>query len=361
MPKWIRIEVKDPGDRSARARSQAKKSGSSGNRSLLLGILAGLVVLVGVTGAGFLLRNRTLRSRDVAAIVNGQTITQQELATEQTLYVTMATLTQGRPPAQVPTAFDMLNQMIADRLKYNEATKAGINVSPGEVEAQISAIEAQAGFTEAQLQTALAQAGLDRSVLEEWIRRQIAIGRYVNSVVLANVPPEAQEAAVRNWSNTLQTQADVEIRLGSSGGRRAAKIGEPAPDFALPTPDGETVRLSDLRGRPVLLNFWATWCPPCKIEMPDIENLYQKYKDQGFTVIAIDQQESPDAVRQYFQQMGLSFQPVIDSTGEIFNLYRVVALPTSYFIDSQGVVRVQHRGMMTREQMESYVGQVISR
>ncbi|MFQ5592743.1 MAG: redoxin domain-containing protein [Anaerolineae bacterium] len=360
MPKWIQIDVKDREGRSARPRSAATGK-SSGNRSLLLGSLAGLVVVLVIVGTGFLLQRRFFGGGGVVAVVNGQSITQQELADELTLFVTMSTLTQGRPPANPPNDFDILNQVIADRLKYREAASAGFSVSLEQVEAQIGAIEAQAGFTDAELQTALAQASLDRSVLQEWIRRQIAISAYVSNVVAANVPPEAQEAAARNWSNTLQTQANVEIRLGTTGARRAAKIGEPAPDFTLPTPDGETVTLSDLRGRPVLINFWATWCPPCKIEMPDIENLYQKYKDQGFTVIAVDQQESAEAVRQYFQEMGLSFQPVIDSSGEIFNLYRVVALPTSYFIDAEGIVRFQHRGLMTRDQMEGYATQVLSK
>jgi thiol-disulfide isomerase/thioredoxin len=322
--------------------------------------MLGLVVLIGVAGIGFVLGNRVLSGRDVVAVINGQPIAQQELAREHTLFVTMSTLTQGQPPAQLPTEFDILNQMIGDRLKFQAAARAGITVSPAEIEAQISQIEAQAGFTEAQLQAALAQAGLERGFLADWIERQIAIGQYINRVVLQNVPPQAQEAAVRAWSNSLQTQADVEIRLGTAGTRRAARVGEPAPDFALPTPGGETVRLSELKGRPVLLNFWATWCPPCKIEMPDIEALYQKYRAQGLTVIAVNQKESPAVVQAYFDQMGLLFQPVIDSTGETFNIYRVVALPTSYFIDAQGIVRVHHRGMMTREQMEGYVSQVIS-
>lgn len=355
MPNWIKIEIKDKDEQPARTKTRSEPP--EGNR-WLPGLLLGLVVLVGIAGAGFLLRDRIFGD-DVVAVVNGQPITQQELATERTLFITMSALTQGQAPAQPPTDFEILNQMIANHLKYQAASQVGISVSPAEVEAQISAIERQAGFTDAQLDSALAQTGLDRSVLQDWLRRQIAIGRYVSSVVLQNTPAGAQDAAVRTWSNNLQTQADVEIRLGASGARRTAKVGEPAPDFALPTPDGETVRLSDLRGRPVLLNFWATWCPPCKIEMPDIEALYQKYKDQGFTVIAIDQQESAEAVQKYFDEMGLSFQPVIDSSGEIFSLYRVVALPTSYFVDAEGVVRFQHRGMMTREQMENYASQTM--
>lgn len=361
MPKWIKIEVKDTEGRPARPRSAAAGK-SSGNRSLLLGVLAGLIVVLAVVGVGFLLRQRFFGGEGgVVAVVNGQSITQQELTDELTLFITMSTLTQGSPPANPPKDFDILNQMIADRLKYWQAAGAGIAVSSEQVEAQIAAIEAEAGFTEAQLRSALTQAGLDRSVLQEWLQRQIAISAYLSNFVLVNVPSDQQDIAVRNWSNTLQTQADVEIRLGVSGSRRAARIGEPAPDFTLSTPDGKNVTLSDYRGRPVLVNFWATWCPPCKIEMPDIEELYQKYKDQGFTVIAVDQQESPDAVRRYFADMGLSFQPVIDSTGEIFSLYRVVALPTSYFIDADGIVRFQHRGLMTRDQMEGYAAQVLSR
>ena len=254
----------------------------------------------------------------------------------------------------------MLNQMIADRLKYQEAQAAGISVPDSMVEAQIADLEAQAGFTDAQINAALAQAGLARSTLKEWLRRQLVVSQYVSNVVLQNAPAGAQDSVVRAWTNNLQARADVRIQLGSGDTQRAAKVGEPAPDFTLQTPDGDMLSLSDLRGRPVLVNFWATWCPPCKIEMPDMEDVYQKYQDQGFTIVAVDQQESPAAVQAFFDEMGLTFQPVIDSTGEIFNVYRVVALPTSYFIDSDGIIRFQRRGMMTREEMENYVSQLLS-
>lgn len=356
MPKWIKIEIADTDDDGPdRSRKQAE---SSGNDGLLLGVLAGLVVVLIVAGAGFLFRDRIFGS-DVVAVVNGEEITQQGLAKEKALFVTMSSLTQGQTVPS-PSDFDILNQMIAGRLKYQAAQSAGINISTTAVENQIAELEAQAGFTDAQVESALAQAGLDRSVLQAWIRRQIAISQYVSNVVLRSAPAGTEDAVVRTWSNNLQAQADVEIRLGSGGTQQTAKVGEPAPDFTLSTPDGETLRLSDLRGQTVLLNFWATWCPPCKTEMPDMEDLYQKYKDQGFTIVAVDQQESPAAVQDFFDKMNLSFQSVIDPTGETFNVYRVVALPTSYFIDSDGIIRFQHRGMMTREQMENYTSQLIS-
>ncbi len=357
MP-WIKIEVKDTNTPEKPTRAKPGRQADT-RRSRLPWLLLGLVLLFGVVGTGFVLGTRFLNRQDVVATFNGQSITQQELDRERALFVTMSTLTQGRPPAQPPSEADLLNQMIADRLKEQEALRAGIVVSPAEVEAQINAIEAQAGFTEEQLRAALAQAGLERELLVQWLARQIAISRYINQVLLPSVPPAMQDAAVRNWSNNLQMNAEVEIRLSSGGTQKAAKVGEPAPDFELPTPEGVPIRLSTLRGKPVILNFWATWCPPCKIEMPDLEALYQKYSQQGLTILAVDQQEPPEAVRAYFEEMQLSFQPVIDSTGEIFNVYRVVALPTSYFIDASGTVRVQHRGMMTREQMENYVSQIL--
>jgi cytochrome c biogenesis protein CcmG/thiol:disulfide interchange protein DsbE len=359
MPSWIKIEVKDTAKSPADKQRQSRAPQDLSSLRWLLWAGLGLIMLVVAFGVGIFLRNRASGGK-VVAYVNGQPIMESELAAEKTLFLTMSALTQGRAPEDIPTDFDMLNRIIADRLKYQAASSAGYNPSMTDAEAQITPILSQVGITDAQLNTALSQSGLTRADLQEWIRRQLAINVYVNNVVTASVPEEVQEAAVRNWSNTLQSQADVEIRLGTTGAQRAAKVGEPAPDFALPTPDGDTVRLSNLRGQPILVNFWATWCPPCKQEMPDIEVLYQKYKDQGFTVIAVDQQESPDAVQKYFDDLNLTFQPVIDSTGEVFNYYRVVALPTSYFIDADGVVRFQHRGLMTAEQMENYAAQLMS-
>ncbi len=360
MPKWIQIRVVDE-SRPSRPAKHTKPAEAETVTRIRLGRTAGLLLLAllligGALGGYWLWSHRA--PADAVAVVNGQPISQRELNEELALFTTMTTLVQGKPPSRAVSPYDMLNQMIADRLKYQAARSAGITVSDAEIEAQIRDLEAQAGFTEAQLQQALAAAGLKRQVLVEWLRRQMAISRYVNSVLLQNVPPEAQQNAVRNWTNSLQAQADIEIRLGS-GARTTAKIGKPAPDFTLTTPEGENISLGALRGQVVLINFWATWCPPCRLEMPFLEAAYERYKDQGFTVLAVDQQESPQAVRAYFQELGLSFPVVVDGTGEVSSLYRVLALPTSYFIDRNGVVQIMHRGAMTQQQLEGYLAQVL--
>ena len=113
-----------------------------------------------------------------------------------------------------------------------------------------------------------------------------------------------------------------------------------APDFSLNTLDGEQVSLSGLRGKVVLINFWATWCPPCKTEMPAIQAAYQAYRDQGLVVLAVNttDQDEADAARQFAQSAGLTFPLLADVNGDAFRRYQVQALPTSFFVDRQGKI-----------------------
>lgn len=116
------------------------------------------------------------------------------------------------------------------------------------------------------------------------------------------------------------------------------RAGFPAPDFEGQTLDGETVRLADFRGHPVVLNFWATWCGPCRFEMPAIERVAQAYADRGLVVLLINQGESPDAIRAFLQEMGVT-QPVVLDNGAIgAKQYRVRGLPTTVFIHPDGMI-----------------------
>lgn len=136
------------------------------------------------------------------------------------------------------------------------------------------------------------------------------------------------------------------ISVDRTGSATAGKIVAPqagflAPDFELSTPQGERIRLSDLRGQAVLVNLWATWCPPCRAEMPTIEKIYTEYKDQGFVVLAVNMtyQDDPDAVMPFVEQHGLTFPILLDTTGQVGEAYQLKSLPSSYFIDREGVIR----------------------
>jgi len=143
-------------------------------------------------------------------------------------------------------------------------------------------------------------------------------------------------------------------------GRAAAvlpSVDEPAPDFTLTNLEGTSLRLDDLRGKNVLINFWATWCGPCRQEMPMIEAAYQAYAPD-LVVLAVNIGEEPWRVKKFVHDLGLSFEVLMDEDNQVQNLYRVRAYPTTYLVDTQGVVRAQHIGLLSEAQLEKYLERV---
>jgi len=132
-------------------------------------------------------------------------------------------------------------------------------------------------------------------------------------------------------------------------------IGNIAPNFEAVTDAGQKVKLSDLRGQIVVLNFWATWCEPCKIEMPEFEKAYQTNGKNNFTVLAINNSESLDKVTTFRQQLKLTFPMVMDAKGELQREYGVVSYPSTYVLDKEGVIIAKQFGPMTREQIDTLV------
>ena len=131
-----------------------------------------------------------------------------------------------------------------------------------------------------------------------------------------------------------------------------------APDFSLINTQGERVKLSDFRGKPVLINFWATWCGPCLIEMPSIQDRFEKHQKEGLVVFAIDFDEPKEDVAFFGEELGLTFDLLLDPGGEIQNLYRILGYPTSFFVDPDGVIKVLHIGVMTEGQLDDYLSQI---
>ncbi len=134
----------------------------------------------------------------------------------------------------------------------------------------------------------------------------------------------------------------------------SARIGAIAPDFALLGLDGKSIALKDLRGKAVILNFWATWCPPCRAEMAALNQVQQDQADRGLVVLGVNQLESPQTVQRFMREQGLSFPIALDSVASTSEAYRVSALPTTYFIDRNGVIQdVVFGGPMAQALIES--------
>jgi peroxiredoxin len=128
-----------------------------------------------------------------------------------------------------------------------------------------------------------------------------------------------------------------------------------APDFTLTQPPGQPLTLSDFRGKPTIINFWATWCPPCRRELPALEAAYQMYQDQiGF--VAVDVKEDAATVAAFVEELGLTFPVAIDPDGRVSDVaYEVRGLPTTLFVDAQGVVVARHVGPLDEATIESYL------
>jgi peroxiredoxin len=152
------------------------------------------------------------------------------------------------------------------------------------------------------------------------------------------------------------SRVPAEVAAARSERPPAPQVDFAAPDFSLETLDGEMVNLSDLRGQVVLVNFWATWCPPCRAEMPAIQQVYDRYRDRGFTVLAVDMQESEAEVTAFAEEMDLSFPILIDGNGRVFSRYRVKALPSTFFVDQAGIIReITIGGPMTEAFIKSQI------
>lgn len=124
----------------------------------------------------------------------------------------------------------------------------------------------------------------------------------------------------------------------TSGEITAPQAGFQAPDIHLKTPEGKTYSLSELRGQAVLVNIWATWCPPCRAEMPAIQALYEEYQERGLVVLGVNStiQDEPMKIGPFLDEYQLTFPILLDETGEVTRAYQVRALPSSFFIDRQG-------------------------
>jgi cytochrome c biogenesis protein CcmG, thiol:disulfide interchange protein DsbE len=131
----------------------------------------------------------------------------------------------------------------------------------------------------------------------------------------------------------------------------APAVGHPAPDFALTTAAGEMFKLSDLRGTPVVLNFWATWCPPCRSEMPELQAASQRLAGQ-VAIVGVDQAETPTEVQVFASQFGITYPIPLDQGADASRLYAVRSLPTTFFIDRSGIIRQVQIGPVTEATLE---------
>jgi thiol-disulfide isomerase/thioredoxin len=134
----------------------------------------------------------------------------------------------------------------------------------------------------------------------------------------------------------------------------APEKNQPVSEFSLKDLSGTEIRLGDLKGKPILINFWASWCIPCREEMPLIEKYFQKYP-QELQVVAVNDGESEEVVRTFAEGLDLSFPILLDPQSDTSRRYNVLGLPTTFFIDKNGILKYQHTGILTEAQLLNYL------
>ncbi|AZR78424.1 redoxin domain-containing protein [Bacillus thuringiensis] len=173
-------------------------------------------------------------------------------------------------------------------------------------------------------------------------------------------------AAYEQFGNKEQAlkvkQEKSEAAMKEIIARNGIEIGKSAPDFELTKLDGTNVKLSDLKGKKVILNFWATWCGPCQQEMPDMEAFYKEHKE-NVEILAVNYTPSEkgggeEKVSNFIKEKGITFPVLLDKNIDVTTAYKVITIPTSYFIDTKGVIQDKFIGPMTQKEMEKRVAKL---
>lgn len=163
------------------------------------------------------------------------------------------------------------------------------------------------------------------------------IGHLIFAMIRMNLPSDQAFDASEYEDANVEEEQDPEEML-----KTGLKSGEKAPDFQLQNLDGETVSLSDFRGKKVVLNFWATWCPPCREEMPEMQSYYAEHTNGRFEIIAVNatstEQSGGKAVQPFVEELGLTFPVLMDTEGTVSDQFEVMFYPTTYLLDESGVI-----------------------
>ncbi|MEH7459994.1 redoxin domain-containing protein [Bacillus sp. JJ1127] len=167
------------------------------------------------------------------------------------------------------------------------------------------------------------------------------------------------EQSGKNKKQLSEEPVKSEAAMKEVIAKNGIEVGKIAPDFELSKLDGTTVKLSDLKGKKVILNFWATWCGPCQQEMPDMEAFYKTHKDD-VEILAVNYTVSERAngeekVKQFAKEKGLTFPVLLDKDISATTTYKVITIPTSYFVDTKGVIQDKFIGPMTQKEMEKRI------
>jgi len=162
-----------------------------------------------------------------------------------------------------------------------------------------------------------------------------------------------------NWIKPILVVAAMLFAAGQI--QAASTAAGPAPDFTLKSNSGKNIKLSELRGQVVMINFWASWCGPCRQEMPLLDQLYQRYQPMGFTLLGVNVEEDSGAADKILKEIPVSFPVLYDNKSKVSESYQVQAMPSTFLIDRDGKLRYLHKGYRpgTEEDYQKQIRELI--
>jgi len=246
--------------------------------------------------------------------------------------------------ARAETRTAILERLITQRLEAQAASRAGATVTDGDLDATITQMSAHQHWSLEQLGTALTRQGLTRADLRGSLRDVLLVTRYADDVLTqgaGNSPAALTQQ--QTWAQQVVRAGRV-VRYGDPEGTQAPRPGAPAPDFTLADLTGRPTTLAAFRGRPVLLNFWAPWCQPCRTEMPLLTATYRQAQTTGdpgqaLVVLAVAINSAPDTMRAFRDEFQVPFPILHDPDLAVASRYGLGPIPTSFLIDRGGVIR----------------------
>lgn len=171
----------------------------------------------------------------------------------------------------------------------------------------------------------------------------------------------AGAAFLSNMGGTPVGEAKPGSKAGQKDVAEMPVVGYRAPSFELQTFDGKTVKLSDLQGKPVVLNFWASWCGPCRNEMPDLEKMHVKYGDQvHFFGVNLTSQDDLENAKKFMGEMGVSFPSLMDTEEKTAQAYRTISIPMTYAVDQNGIISEVHKGQISKVVMDGMLQRLVA-
>lgn len=333
-----------------------------------------------------------LNNDQIVATVNDQTVSQQTWQQATRLDAVMNQLA-GQP---LPTAEETLDRLINEIIVLEAVRlppfQPGAEQPPSseEIEARILALETAWAITDDQVVATLTQVGLQRTDLVDRVSRLIQVEKALNqlaaqkgdldawlaqarasteigiyrSLVAALPTPAVSPSAVVPTSPSITATSEPALSEVEGPAPPAEMSISPypqnaAPDFTLAQLKGDPLTLSSFRGKPVLINFWATWCPPCRRELPALQAAYTAYQDKiGF--IAVNVKEDAAAVAALVDELDLTFPIALDPDGQVSDVaYEVRGIPTTIFVDAFGVVAARHVGPLDETTIENYLAPLL--